>query len=124
MPPRRTARHQQQKQQQKQEPPKPKEPPKAPGLIRDPAVTAKLMEYVLDSPNGKRTLSRLTRVSKVLVEPGLGLLWKELDNLVPLISLFPSNLFKRAKRPGLGLVSRMIGFLNSPPVSPYLYCTG
>jgi hypothetical protein len=33
----------------------------------------------------------------------LGLLWKELDNLVPLISLFPNHLFKRAKRPGLGL---------------------
>lgn len=61
------------------------------------------MECVLDSPNGKRTLSRLTRVSKALVEPGLGLLWKELDNLVPLISLFPNQLFKRAKRPGLGL---------------------
>ncbi|KAI9461174.1 hypothetical protein F5148DRAFT_983091 [Russula earlei] len=97
MPPRRGARQQQQKQQ------KPQEPPKPPGLIRDPAVTLKLMEYVLDGPNGKRTLSRLARVSKALVEPGLGLLWKELDNLVPLISLFPSNLFKRAKRPGLGL---------------------
>ncbi|KAF8274011.1 hypothetical protein EI94DRAFT_1714512 [Lactarius quietus] len=96
MPPRRGARQQQQK-QQKQEPPKPH------GLIREPDVTYKLMEYVLDSPNGKRTLSRLARVSKALVEPGLGLLWKELDNLVPLISLFPSHLFKRAKRPGLGL---------------------
>jgi hypothetical protein len=101
MPSRRAPRQQQQKQQQQQK----REPPKAPGLIRDPGVTAKLMEYVLDSPNGKRTLSRLARVSKALVEPGLGLLWKELDNLVPLISLFPSNLFKRAKRPGLGLVS-------------------
>jgi hypothetical protein len=100
MPSRRGPRQQQQqKQQQKQE------PPKVPGLIRDPLVTAKLMEYVLDGPNGKRMLSRLTRVSKALVEPGLGLLWKELDNLVPLISLFPSHLFKRAKRPGLGLVS-------------------
>ena len=98
MPPRRGARQQQQKQQKQ-------EPPKAPGLIREPDVTYKLMEYVLDSPNGKRTLSRLARVSKALVEPGLGLLWKELDNLVPLISLFPSQLFKRAKRPGRGLVS-------------------
>ncbi|KAI0294948.1 hypothetical protein BC826DRAFT_1091501 [Russula brevipes] len=98
MPSRRGPRQQQQqKLQQKQE------PPKVPGLIRDPLVTAKLMEYVLDGPNGKRMLSRLTRVSKALVEPGLGLLWKELDNLVPLISLFPSHLFKRAKRPGLGL---------------------
>ncbi|KAH9044396.1 hypothetical protein EDB85DRAFT_2070588 [Lactarius pseudohatsudake] len=95
MPPRRGARQQQKQQKQ--------EPPKAPGLIRDPEVAYKLMEYVLDSPNGKRTLSRLARVSKVLVEPGLGLLWKELDNLVPLISLFPNQLFKRAKRPGLGL---------------------
>jgi hypothetical protein len=97
MPPRR-GKQQQQKQQ------KP-EPPKTPGLIRNLDVTSKLMEYVLDSPNGKRTLSRLARVSKALVEPGLGLLWKELDNLVPLISLFPNHLFKRAKRPGLGLVS-------------------
>jgi hypothetical protein len=92
------------KQQQKQQQ-KPQEPPKAPGLIRNLDVTTKLMEYILDSPNGKKTLSRLTRVSKALVEPGLGLLWKELDNLVPIISLFPSHLFKRAKRPGLGLVS-------------------
>ncbi len=99
MPPRRAPRQQQQKQQKKQE------PPKAPGLIRNPEVTAKIMESILDGPNGKRTLSRLTRVSKALVEPGLGLLWKELDNLVPLISLFPNHLFKRAKRPGLGLVS-------------------
>jgi hypothetical protein len=99
MPPRRGAKQQQQKQQQKQE------PPKTPGLIRNPEVISKLMECVLDGPNGKRTLSRLTRVSKALVEPGLGLLWKELDNLVPIISLFPNHLFKRAKRPGLGLVS-------------------
>jgi hypothetical protein len=99
MPSRRAPRQQQQKQQKKQE------PPKAPGLIRIPEVTAKIMESILDGPNGKRTLSRLARVSKVLVEPGLGLLWKELDNLVPLISLFPNHLFKRAKRPGLGLVS-------------------
>ena len=98
MPSRRGPRQQQQKQQ------KP-EPPRVPGLIREPEVTLKLMEYVLDSPSGKRTLSRLARVSKVLVEPGLGLLWKELDNLVPLISLFPNHLFKRVKRPGLGLVS-------------------
>jgi len=96
--PRRAPRQQQQKQQRQ-------EPPKPPVLIRNPEVTVKLMEYVLDSPNGKRTLSRLTRVAKALVEPGLGLLWKELDNLVPIISLFPNHLFKRAKRPGLGLVS-------------------
>ncbi|KAI0275155.1 hypothetical protein BC834DRAFT_815519 [Gloeopeniophorella convolvens] len=96
MPPRRAPRQQQQKQRQS-------EPPKAPGLVRDPEVTYKVMEYVLDGPNGKRTLSRLARVCKSLVEPGLGLLWKELDNLVPLISLFPNHLFKRAKRPGLGL---------------------
>lgn len=99
MPSRRAPRQQQQQKQQKQAAPKP------PGLIRNPDVTAKLMEYILDSPNGKKSLSRLTRVSKALVEPGLGLLWKELDNLVPLISLFPNHLFKRAKRPGLGLVS-------------------
>jgi hypothetical protein len=100
MPSRRASRPQQQKQQKQKQ-----GPPKVPGLIRDPEVSLKLMEYVLDGPNGKRTLSRLARVSKTLVEPGLGLLWKELDNLVPLISLFPSQLFKRAKRPGLGLVS-------------------
>lgn len=96
MPSRRAPKQQQQKQQKQA-------PPKAPGLLRNPEVTAKLMESILDGPNGKRTLSRLTRVSKALVEPGLGLLWKELDNLVPLISLFPSHLFKRVKRPGLGL---------------------
>ncbi|KAH9960790.1 hypothetical protein BGW80DRAFT_1182075 [Lactifluus volemus] len=98
MAPRRGPKQQKQQQQQQKQ-----EPPKAPGLIRNLEVTTKLMEYILDSPNGKKTLSRLTRVSKALVEPGLGLLWKELDNLVPIISLFPSHLFKRAKRPGLGL---------------------
>ena len=118
MPSRRASRPQQQKQQKQQK----QEPPKVPGLIRDPEVSLKLMEYVLDSPNGKRTLSRLARVSKTLVEPGLGLLWKELDNLVPLISLFPSHLFKRAKRPGLGLVSRTTSWPS--PVNPHTKDTG
>ena len=107
MPSRRTPRQQQQKQQKQA-------PPKASGLIRNPEVTAKIMESILDGPNGKRTLSRLTRVSKALVEPGLGLLWKELYYLVPLISLFPNNIFKRANRPGLGLVSRTTSWAVNP----------
>ncbi|KAI0066481.1 hypothetical protein BV25DRAFT_1796922 [Artomyces pyxidatus] len=74
-----------------------------PSILRDPEATHKLLEYVLDSPGGKRTLSRLSRTSKGFCEPGLGLLWKELDSLMPLISLFPNHLFKRARRPGLGL---------------------
>ncbi|KAI0041895.1 hypothetical protein FA95DRAFT_1500830 [Auriscalpium vulgare] len=72
-------------------------------ILRDSEATHKMMEYVLDAPGGKRMLSRLARTSKGFCEPGLSLLWKELDSLMPLISLFPNHLFKRARRPGLGL---------------------
>ncbi|KAA1468068.1 hypothetical protein DENSPDRAFT_814085 [Dentipellis sp. KUC8613] len=72
-------------------------------LFKDPEATHKLLEYVLDSPGGRRSLGRLARTCKAFCEPALNLLWKELDSLMPLISLFPNHLFKRARRPGLGL---------------------
>ncbi|THH18560.1 hypothetical protein EW146_g2441 [Bondarzewia mesenterica] len=75
----------------------------APSILKDADVTHKVLEYVLDSPNGRRSLSRMARTCKVLCEPALNLLWKELDSLIPLISLFPNHLFKRSRRPGLGL---------------------
>ncbi|KAI0314772.1 hypothetical protein OF83DRAFT_413019 [Amylostereum chailletii] len=72
-------------------------------LMKDGDATRRLLEYVGDTQGGKRTLSRLSRTCRGFCEPGLGLLWKELDSLMPLVTLFPSTLYKRARRPGLGL---------------------
>jgi hypothetical protein len=77
-----------------------------PLILRDPEATNKLLEAVLESPNGKRSLSRLARTCRALSEPALNMLWKDLDSLVPIIGLFPSQLLKKAKKPGLGLVSQ------------------
>ncbi|KAI0034007.1 hypothetical protein K488DRAFT_46477 [Vararia minispora EC-137] len=74
-------------------------------LLEDPVATRAFLDAVLDVPGGRRTLARLSRTCKSFLQPGLGVLWRELDSLIPIISLFPSNLLKRAKRPGLGLVS-------------------
>lgn len=77
-----------------------------PLILRDPEATSKLLEAVLESPNGKRSLSRLARTCRALSEPALNILWKDLDSLVPIIGLFPGQLLKKAKKPGLGLVSQ------------------
>jgi hypothetical protein len=76
-----------------------------PAVLRDADATQKMLEYVGDGAAGKRALSRLARTCKALCEPALNALWRELDSLVPLVGLFPSTLLRRAKRPGLGLVS-------------------
>ena len=76
-----------------------------PTLFRDPDATTKLLDTIIESPNGRRSMSRLARTCKAMCEPALNVLWRELDSLLPLISLFPNNIMKRARRPGLGLVS-------------------
>ncbi|VDB87511.1 unnamed protein product [Peniophora sp. CBMAI 1063] len=53
----------------------------------------------------RRDASRFARTSRGFLEPGLGAVWRELDSLVPLVSLFPNHIFKKAKRPGAGLAS-------------------
>jgi hypothetical protein len=47
----------------------------------------------------------MARTCRALKEPALEILWKDLDSVLPLIGLFPANIMKRARRPGLGLVS-------------------
>ncbi|KAI0931818.1 hypothetical protein AcV5_004788 [Taiwanofungus camphoratus] len=74
-----------------------------PTILRDASATARLLEVILDSPQGRRSLSRLARTCRALCEPALTLLWRDLDSLAPLIALFPNTLLKRARRPGLGL---------------------
>lgn len=76
-----------------------------PTILRDPDAAKKLFETIIDSPNGRRSMSRLARTCRAMCEPALNVLWRELDSLLPIISLFPNTLMKRARRPGLGLVS-------------------
>ncbi|KAH9486579.1 26S proteasome non-ATPase regulatory subunit 12 [Psilocybe cubensis] len=75
----------------------------SPLILRDPEAMKKLFEVILDSPNGKRSLSRLARTCKSFSGPALDVLWKELDSIVPIIGLFPGHLLKKTKKPGLGL---------------------
>jgi hypothetical protein len=74
-------------------------------ILRDAETTKKLLEAILDSSNGKRSLSRLARVCHALCEPALDVLWRELDSIVPILGLFPASVLKKARRPGLGFVS-------------------
>ncbi|KAI0706151.1 hypothetical protein BC835DRAFT_9218 [Cytidiella melzeri] len=75
----------------------------APAILRDADATTRLLECILESQGGKRALARLARTCKALKEPALDKLWKDLDSFVPLVSLFPSSLMRRAKRPAFGL---------------------
>ncbi|KAJ7161327.1 hypothetical protein C8R43DRAFT_880736 [Mycena crocata] len=68
-------------------------------------ATQKLLEAIIESPNGRRSLSRLARTCRAWLDPALNLLWRELDSLVPVIGLFPSHLLKKTRRPGLGLTA-------------------
>ena len=73
-------------------------------LLKDPKLTDLLLEIILETPGGRRSVSRLARTCKGLSDPALKALWRELDSLAPLLSLLPNNLFKRPRRPGLGFV--------------------
>ncbi|KAF9076086.1 hypothetical protein BDP27DRAFT_1210936 [Rhodocollybia butyracea] len=75
----------------------------APLILRDPNVTQKILEAIVDTPGGKRTLSRLARTCRAILEPALNVLWRDLDSFVPVIGLFPPTLLKKARKPGLGL---------------------
>lgn len=77
-------------------------------VLRDPEVTKFLLEYILDTPGGRRSVSRLSRSCKALSEPALNVLWKDLDSILPLLSLMPNHLFKRQRRPGLGFVRDLL----------------
>ena len=80
----------------------------APIILRDADATAKLLETILESTGGKRSLARLARTCKAFQEPALDVLWRDLDSFVPLVTLFPNTLLKRARRPALGFVRHHI----------------
>lgn len=86
----------------------------APVILRDADATAKLLEIILVSPGGKRSLARLARTCKAFKEPALDVLWRDLDSFVPLVTLFPNTLLKRARRPGLGFVRHLFCFSEEP----------
>ncbi|KAI0673375.1 hypothetical protein C8Q78DRAFT_622453 [Trametes maxima] len=75
----------------------------SPAILRDADATQKLLEAILDTPGGRRSVSRLARTCKAFKEPALDVLWRDLDSLTPLLGLFPSTILRRARRPGLGL---------------------
>ena len=76
-----------------------------PAVFNNIETASKLLEAILDSPGGRRSLSRLSRTCKALSGLALNILWRELDSLIPLIGLFPAHLHKKSRKPGLGLVS-------------------
>ncbi|KAJ6503282.1 hypothetical protein C8R47DRAFT_969069 [Mycena vitilis] len=79
-------------------------PPAAITILDSPEVTQSILEAILESPNGRRSLSRLARTCRAWLDPALNVLWRELDSLAPIIGLFPAHLLKKTRRPGLGLV--------------------
>ena len=79
-----------------------------PNILRDSEAANKLFEAILDSPNGRRALSRLARTCRAFCEPALNVLWKELDSLIPILGLFPGHVLKKARRPGLGFVRTVL----------------
>ncbi|KAF9477530.1 hypothetical protein BDN70DRAFT_810593 [Pholiota conissans] len=74
-----------------------------PIILRDPDATTKLMEAILDSPAGRRSLSRLARTCRAFADPALDVLWRDLDSIVPIVGLFPGHLLKKTRKPGMGL---------------------
>ncbi|KAH7885963.1 hypothetical protein F5I97DRAFT_2024520 [Phlebopus sp. FC_14] len=110
-----------------------------PTILRDPDAAKKLLDTIIDSPSGRRSMSRLARTCRAMCEPALNVLWRELDSLLPLIALFPNHIMKRARRPGLGLakapnaedwdrvlaygerVRRVAYIESSPSVSPSVF---
>jgi hypothetical protein len=76
-----------------------------PAIFNNVETTTKLLEAILDLPGGRRSVSRLARTCKAVSQLALNILWRELDSLIPFLGLFPTHLHKKARKPGLGLVS-------------------
>lgn len=74
-------------------------------ILPDSEATRVLLEFIVETPGGRRSVGRLARTCKRLSGPALDVLWKDLDSLNPLLALMPGHLFKRARRPGMGFVS-------------------
>lgn len=93
-----------------------------PTILRDFEATKKLFEAILDSPNGRRSLSRLARTCRAFCEPALNILWRELDSLIPILGLFPGHVLKKARKPGMGFVGdyfvHQIDFSDRPNFRP------
>ncbi|KAJ6520075.1 hypothetical protein C8R45DRAFT_953782 [Mycena sanguinolenta] len=79
--------------------------PPAISILDSPEATQKVLEAILESANGRRSLSRLARTCRAWLDPALSVLWRELDSLQPLLGLFPAHLLKKTRRPGLGLTT-------------------
>lgn len=75
-------------------------------LLKSPETLQKVLQAILNGDTGRKTLGRLARTCRAFAEPVLDVLWKDLDSLIPVLGLFPKHLLKKAKKPGLGLVSR------------------
>ncbi|KAG6899777.1 hypothetical protein C0993_006963 [Termitomyces sp. T159_Od127] len=75
-----------------------------PIILRDTDATNKLFEAILDAPNGRRMLSRVSRTCRALYEPALNILWRDLDSLIPILWQFPGHLLKKARKPGMGFI--------------------
>lgn len=73
-------------------------------ILRDPEATNKLLEAILESPNGRRSLSRFARTCHAFSGPALDILWRDLDSIIPIVGLFPGHLLKKTRKPGMGLV--------------------
>lgn len=82
----------------------------APAILRDAQATNRLLECILESPGGRRALARLARTCKAFRDPVLDVLWRDLDSFVPLLTLFPNTLLKRARRPALGFVRAIVRY--------------
>ena len=76
-------------------------------ILLDSEATRILLEFIVETPGGRRSVGRLARTCKRLSGPALDVLWKDLDSLNPLLALMPGHLFKRARRPGMGFVSSL-----------------
>lgn len=84
-----------------------------PPILREKVVTERVLEALNESASGRRSLSRMARTSQTVNELAIPILWRELDNLIPLVGLFPSSILKRSRRPGMGLVCRSLLFIES-----------
>ncbi|KIY69134.1 hypothetical protein CYLTODRAFT_350093 [Cylindrobasidium torrendii FP15055 ss-10] len=82
--------------------------PPEPFILRSSSATRYLLEVIAETSHGKRTLARLARTCKALKEPCLDVLWREMDSIVPLVGLFPDDILKKARRPGLGLAKNPV----------------
>lgn len=76
-------------------------------------ILTMIMNYLVDGARGAREVLALMKTCKVLYEPSLDILWRDLDCLAPLVMCLSQDVWKVRNKLLVGILSRAFRLYSS-----------